>query len=170
MTQLSSLSDPELQKWLARKKYGKRLERALSRNITTSLTIPIGWHWVTFMYVGLLFILIMLQCMFFSLFLYVHAYDANKPLFLVCWCLFDMGRITFSRKRSHYRQTSCKYLFLSWLQSITMVVCDIISDIISNLQNLPFKRIKHIITEQDFQPTIDSCILIMVFGQLQVRW
>uniref|UniRef100_A0A3Q1B9L5 Nuclear transport factor 2 n=1 Tax=Amphiprion ocellaris TaxID=80972 RepID=A0A3Q1B9L5_AMPOC len=36
------------------------------------------------------------------------------------------------------------------------------------LVNLPFKRIKHIITEQDFQPTIDSCILIMVFGQLQV--
>ncbi|KAF3833922.1 hypothetical protein F7725_025126 [Dissostichus mawsoni] len=36
------------------------------------------------------------------------------------------------------------------------------------LANLPFKRIKHIITEQDFQPTVDSCILIMVFGQLQV--
>ncbi|CAK6949301.1 hypothetical protein INR49_002509 [Scomber scombrus] len=39
---------------------------------------------------------------------------------------------------------------------------------LGNLYNLPFKRIKHIITEQDFQPTIDSCILIMVFGQLQV--
>ncbi|XP_072303250.1 nuclear transport factor 2-like [Eucyclogobius newberryi] len=35
------------------------------------------------------------------------------------------------------------------------------------LASLPFKRIKHVITEQDFQPTIDSCILIMVFGQLQ---
>lgn len=41
-------------------------------------------------------------------------------------------------------------------------------DIVSNLQNLPFKRIKHIITEQDCQPTPDSCILVMVFGQLQV--
>ncbi|KAK2830415.1 hypothetical protein Q5P01_018346 [Channa striata] len=40
--------------------------------------------------------------------------------------------------------------------------------ITGKLVNLPFKRIKHIITEQDFQPTIDSCILIMVFGQLQV--
>ncbi|XP_051247394.1 nuclear transport factor 2 isoform X2 [Dicentrarchus labrax] len=40
--------------------------------------------------------------------------------------------------------------------------------IAGKLAGLPFKRIKHIITEQDFQPTIDSCILIMVFGQLQV--
>uniref|UniRef100_A0A3Q1CGM2 NTF2 domain-containing protein n=1 Tax=Amphiprion ocellaris TaxID=80972 RepID=A0A3Q1CGM2_AMPOC len=31
---------------------------------------------------------------------------------------------------------------------------------------LPFKRIKHIRT--GFQPTTDSCILIMVSGQLQV--
>lgn len=36
-------------------------------------------------------------------------------------------------------------------------------------QNLPFKQIKHVITEQDSQPTIDSCILIMVFGQLKVN-
>ena len=40
--------------------------------------------------------------------------------------------------------------------------------IAGKLTNLPFKRIKHIITEQDCQPTVDSCILIMVFGQLQV--
>ncbi|XP_059206363.1 nuclear transport factor 2-like [Centropristis striata] len=40
--------------------------------------------------------------------------------------------------------------------------------IAGKLVNLPFKRIKHVITEQDIQPTIDSCILIMVFGQLQV--
>ncbi|KAM4550040.1 nuclear transport factor 2 [Fundulus heteroclitus] len=39
--------------------------------------------------------------------------------------------------------------------------------IANKLVSLPFKRIKHIITEQDSQPTIDSCILIMVFGQLQ---
>ncbi|KAM9838794.1 nuclear transport factor 2-like [Aulostomus maculatus] len=39
--------------------------------------------------------------------------------------------------------------------------------IAGKLVSLPFKQIKHIITEQDFQPTIDSCILIMVFGQLQ---
>lgn len=37
-----------------------------------------------------------------------------------------------------------------------------------NPQGLPFKRIKHVITEQDFQPTMDNCILIMAFGQLQV--
>ncbi|MEQ2231971.1 hypothetical protein ILYODFUR_006219 [Ilyodon furcidens] len=41
--------------------------------------------------------------------------------------------------------------------------------IANKLASLPFKRIKHIITEQDSQPTIDSCILIMVFGQLQVN-
>ncbi|KAM9340500.1 nuclear transport factor 2-like [Symphorus nematophorus] len=39
--------------------------------------------------------------------------------------------------------------------------------IAGKLSGLPFKRIKHIITEQDAQPTIDGCILIMVFGQLQ---
>ncbi|XP_035476261.1 nuclear transport factor 2 [Scophthalmus maximus] len=39
--------------------------------------------------------------------------------------------------------------------------------IAEKLAGLPFKCIKHIITEQDCQPTIDSCILIMVFGQLQ---
>lgn len=37
-------------------------------------------------------------------------------------------------------------------------------------QSLPFKTIKHIITGQDFQPTVDSCIFIMVFGQLKVCW
>ncbi|XP_054461416.1 nuclear transport factor 2-like [Anoplopoma fimbria] len=36
------------------------------------------------------------------------------------------------------------------------------------LASLPFKTIKHIITEQDFQPTVDSSIFIMVFGQLKV--
>ncbi|XP_068431699.1 nuclear transport factor 2-like [Clinocottus analis] len=36
------------------------------------------------------------------------------------------------------------------------------------LASLPFKTIKHIITGQDFQPTVDSCIFIMVFGQLKV--
>ncbi|XP_060948806.1 nuclear transport factor 2-like [Limanda limanda] len=40
--------------------------------------------------------------------------------------------------------------------------------IANKLINLPFKNIKHIITGQDFQPTVDSCILIMVFGQLQI--
>ncbi|CAN9503941.1 unnamed protein product [Ophioblennius macclurei] len=40
--------------------------------------------------------------------------------------------------------------------------------IAGKLVNLPFKRIKHILTKQDFQPTVDSCILIMVFGQLQI--
>ncbi|XP_047460320.1 nuclear transport factor 2-like [Mugil cephalus] len=40
--------------------------------------------------------------------------------------------------------------------------------IAGKLVNLPFSRIKHIITGQDCQPTIDSCIVIMVFGQLQV--
>ncbi|TNN48070.1 Ribonucleoside-diphosphate reductase subunit M2 B [Liparis tanakae] len=35
------------------------------------------------------------------------------------------------------------------------------------LNSLPFKTIKHIITGQDFQPTVDSCIFIMVFGQLK---
>ncbi|KAF6737783.1 Nuclear transport factor 2 [Oryzias melastigma] len=39
--------------------------------------------------------------------------------------------------------------------------------IAAKLVGLPFKRIKHIITEQDFQPTVDNCILIMAFGQLQ---
>ncbi|XP_041811467.1 nuclear transport factor 2-like isoform X2 [Chelmon rostratus] len=39
--------------------------------------------------------------------------------------------------------------------------------IAGKLASLPFKRIQHIITEKDFQPTIDSCVLIMVFGQLQ---
>ncbi|XP_005797441.1 nuclear transport factor 2-like [Xiphophorus maculatus] len=39
--------------------------------------------------------------------------------------------------------------------------------IANKLVNLPFKQIKHVITEQDSQPTIDSCILIMVFGQLK---
>ncbi|XP_068603098.1 nuclear transport factor 2-like [Brachionichthys hirsutus] len=38
----------------------------------------------------------------------------------------------------------------------------------TKLASLPFKRIKHIITEKDCQPTVDHCILIMVFGQLQV--
>ncbi|GAA6230085.1 nuclear transport factor 2-like [Lates japonicus] len=38
----------------------------------------------------------------------------------------------------------------------------------AKLVNLPFQRIAHAITEQDCQPTIDSCILIMVFGQLRV--
>ncbi|XP_034016428.1 nuclear transport factor 2-like [Thalassophryne amazonica] len=40
--------------------------------------------------------------------------------------------------------------------------------ITSKLANLPFKQIKHVITEQDIQPTVDGCILIMVFGQLKV--
>ncbi|XP_036950076.1 nuclear transport factor 2-like [Acanthopagrus latus] len=40
--------------------------------------------------------------------------------------------------------------------------------IANKLASLPFKTIKHIITDQDFQPTIDGCILIMVFGQLKV--
>ncbi|XP_029976705.1 nuclear transport factor 2-like [Salarias fasciatus] len=40
--------------------------------------------------------------------------------------------------------------------------------IAGKLVNLPFKRIKHIITKQDFQPTVDGCVLIMVFGQLQI--
>ncbi|XP_010728766.1 nuclear transport factor 2-like [Larimichthys crocea] len=40
--------------------------------------------------------------------------------------------------------------------------------IAAKLVGLPFKRIRHIITKQDCQPTVDSCILIMVFGQLQV--
>ncbi|KAM8841337.1 nuclear transport factor 2-like isoform 2-T2 [Spinachia spinachia] len=40
--------------------------------------------------------------------------------------------------------------------------------ITGKLASLPFKAIKHIITEQDFQPTVDSCIFIMVFGQLKV--
>ncbi|XP_068189450.1 nuclear transport factor 2-like [Antennarius striatus] len=40
--------------------------------------------------------------------------------------------------------------------------------ITGKLASLPFKRIKHIITEKDCQPTVDNCILIMVFGQLQV--
>uniref|UniRef100_A0AAQ4RXQ2 NTF2 domain-containing protein n=1 Tax=Gasterosteus aculeatus aculeatus TaxID=481459 RepID=A0AAQ4RXQ2_GASAC len=40
--------------------------------------------------------------------------------------------------------------------------------IAGKLASLPFKSIKHIITEQDFQPTVDSCIFIMVFGQLKV--
>ncbi|XP_030002721.1 nuclear transport factor 2-like [Sphaeramia orbicularis] len=41
-------------------------------------------------------------------------------------------------------------------------------DAISNkLVSLPFKSITHILTGQDIQPTIDSCILIMVFGQLK---
>ncbi|KAG7499988.1 hypothetical protein JOB18_004744 [Solea senegalensis] len=35
------------------------------------------------------------------------------------------------------------------------------------LASLPFQFIKHIITKQDCQPTIDSCVLIMVFGQLK---
>ncbi|XP_020563016.1 nuclear transport factor 2 [Oryzias latipes] len=39
--------------------------------------------------------------------------------------------------------------------------------IAAKLVGLPFKRIKHVITEQDFQPTMDNCILIMAFGQLQ---
>lgn len=55
------------------------------------------------------------------------------------------------------------FLRLSFHQHISLN-----NNIVHNSQNLPFKRIKHIITEQDFQPTVDSCILIMVFGQLQV--
>ena len=53
-----------------------------------------------------------------------------------------------------------------------LFVCVIhyINTVVSNPQGLPFKRIKHIITEQDSQPTMDGCILIMVFGQLQVSW
>lgn len=35
-------------------------------------------------------------------------------------------------------------------------------------QGMPFQQIKHIVTEQDIQPTIDNSILIMVFGQLKV--
>lgn len=54
-----------------------------------------------------------------------------------------------------------------WLLDVAVHFYNII---VSTPQNLPFKRIKHIITEQDFQPTIDSCILIMVFGQLQVSY
>lgn len=49
MTMLFSFTDRKLHTWLARKNYGKRSERALSLNITTSLTIPTGWIWVTYM-------------------------------------------------------------------------------------------------------------------------
>ncbi|XP_054619193.1 nuclear transport factor 2-like isoform X1 [Dunckerocampus dactyliophorus] len=37
----------------------------------------------------------------------------------------------------------------------------------SKLTSLPFQQIKHIITDQDVQPTVDNSILIMVFGQLK---
>ncbi|KAM4630788.1 nuclear transport factor 2-like [Polymixia lowei] len=39
--------------------------------------------------------------------------------------------------------------------------------IIGKLAGLPFKVINHSITKQDCQPTPDSCILIMVMGQLK---
>ncbi|XP_075995445.1 nuclear transport factor 2-like [Genypterus blacodes] len=39
--------------------------------------------------------------------------------------------------------------------------------IAGKLASLPFKSIKHIITGQDIQPTLDNCIFIAVFGQLK---
>ncbi|KAM9384161.1 nuclear transport factor 2-like [Pholidichthys leucotaenia] len=39
--------------------------------------------------------------------------------------------------------------------------------IAAKLSGLPLKSIKRVITMQDFQPTLDNCILIMVFGQLK---
>lgn len=49
MMPLFSVIDQKLNTWLATKKYGKTLERALSKNITAGLTIPTGWNWVTYM-------------------------------------------------------------------------------------------------------------------------
>ncbi|KAM9776451.1 nuclear transport factor 2-like isoform X2 [Syngnathus typhle] len=40
--------------------------------------------------------------------------------------------------------------------------------IAGKLTGMPFQQIKHIVTDQDIQPTVDSSILIMVFGQLKV--
>ncbi|KAJ8281148.1 hypothetical protein GJAV_G00064100 [Gymnothorax javanicus] len=39
--------------------------------------------------------------------------------------------------------------------------------ILAKLSGLPFTKITHILTAQDHQPTIDSCILSMVVGQLK---
>jgi hypothetical protein len=39
--------------------------------------------------------------------------------------------------------------------------------IIEKLTSLPFTTVKHIATEIDCQPTVDSCILISVLGQLK---
>ncbi|XP_077599344.1 nuclear transport factor 2-like [Stigmatopora nigra] len=39
--------------------------------------------------------------------------------------------------------------------------------IAGKLTGMPFQQIKHIITDQDVQPTVDNSILIMVFGQLK---
>ncbi|KAG9355478.1 hypothetical protein AGOR_G00036570 [Albula goreensis] len=39
--------------------------------------------------------------------------------------------------------------------------------IMGKINSLPFKTIQHIITAQDHQPTIDSCVLSMVVGQLK---
>ncbi|KAM3858492.1 nuclear transport factor 2-like [Diretmus argenteus] len=59
-----------------------------------------------------------------------------------------------------YSATAC----LTWEGSISLGR-DAIG---SKLIGLPFKAIQHRITEQDCQPTPDSCILIMVIGQLKV--
>ncbi|XP_042196111.1 nuclear transport factor 2 isoform X2 [Callorhinchus milii] len=39
--------------------------------------------------------------------------------------------------------------------------------IVDKINGLPFRKIQHIITAQDHQPTPDSCILSMVVGQLK---
>ncbi|XP_029920018.1 nuclear transport factor 2-like [Myripristis murdjan] len=40
-------------------------------------------------------------------------------------------------------------------------------EIIGKLTALPFKSIEHVVTVQDIQPTVDSCILATVIGQLK---
>ncbi|XP_071378211.1 nuclear transport factor 2-like [Centroberyx affinis] len=59
-----------------------------------------------------------------------------------------------------YSPTAC----LTWEGSIFLGR----EAIAGKLASLPFKVIQHRITEQDCQPTPDSCIFIMVIGQLKV--